>query len=67
MTYVGRTLEDVALAMMALQLARMWWRLNRRWVKGWWQRTRDRPPAHPASSQITEGLPVLGTTPQAVR
>ncbi len=44
MTDGWRTLDEVLLMLMAYQLARCWWRLNRRWVKGWWQQTRDRWP-----------------------
>jgi hypothetical protein len=46
-----RTLEYVLIALMAYQLVRLWWRLNRRRVKKWWQRVKDHHPRqrHPKS------------------
>jgi hypothetical protein len=36
-----RTIEDVLIALMAYQVGRLWWRLNRRRVKRWWQWVKD--------------------------
>jgi hypothetical protein len=46
-----RTIEYVLIGLMAYQLVRMWWRLNRRRVKKWWQRVKDHHPRqrHPKS------------------
>ena len=37
-------IEDLVIILMACQLTRQWWRLNRRWVKGLWQRAKDHRP-----------------------
>jgi hypothetical protein len=46
-------LEDIVIMLMAYQLTRQWWRLNRRWVKGWWKRAKDHRPMkrHPKTPQ----------------
>jgi hypothetical protein len=38
-----RTIEYVLIALMVYQLMRLWWRLNRRRVKKWWQQVKDYP------------------------
>jgi IS1 family transposase len=46
-----RIIEYVMIGMVAYQLGRLWWRLNRRQVKKWWQRVKDHHPRqrHPKS------------------
>ena len=53
MTDPIRTIEYVLIALMAYQLMRLWWRLNRRRMKKWWQRVKDHHPRqrHPKSPQ----------------
>jgi hypothetical protein len=45
------TMEYVLIVLMAYELARLWWRLNRRQVKKWWPRVKDHHPRqrHPKS------------------
>jgi transposase-like protein len=44
-------LEHLALLLLLVYWSRLWWRLNRRKVKGWWQRVKDHLPMkrHPKS------------------
>jgi hypothetical protein len=51
MTNPIRTIEYVLIALMAYQLVRLWWRLNRRRMETWWQRVKDHHPRqrHPKS------------------
>ena len=51
MTDAIRMIEYVLIALMAYQLVRLWWRLNQRRVKKWWQRVKDHHPRqrHPKS------------------
>ena len=44
-------LEHFMLLFMLVYLLRLWWRLNKRRVKGWWQRVKDHLPVkrHPKS------------------
>ena len=53
-----RTIEYVLIALMAYQFVRLWWRLNRRWVKKWWQRVKDHHPRqrHPKTPKELWGL-----------
>jgi len=46
-----RMIDYVLIALMAYQVVRLWWRLNRRRVKQWWQRVKDHQPRqrHPKS------------------
>lgn len=39
-------LEHLALLLLWVYSMRLWWRVNRRWVKGWWQRAKDHLPIH---------------------
>jgi hypothetical protein len=41
MTDTMRTIEYALIALMAYQVGRLWWRLNRRRVKKWWQWVKD--------------------------
>ena len=43
---VNLRLEHPALLLMLFHSLRLWWRLNRRRVKGWWQRVKDHLPIH---------------------
>ncbi len=38
----GLRIEHLILGVMMVQMARLWWRLNRRRVKGLWQRGKDK-------------------------
>ena len=51
MTEPIRTIEYVLIGWMAYQLVRLWWRLNRRRVKKWWQWVKEHHPRqrHPKS------------------
>ncbi len=42
-------LEHLALPLLLVHWSRLWWRLNKRRVKGWWQRVKDHLPVkrHP--------------------
>jgi IS1 family transposase len=53
MTDPLRTIEYVLIALMAYRVVRLWWRLNRRRVKKWWQRVKDHHPRqrHPKTPQ----------------
>jgi hypothetical protein len=44
-------LEHLAVLLLLVYWSRLWWRLNRRKVKGWWQRVKDHLPItrHPKS------------------
>jgi len=46
-----RVIDDVLIALLAYQVVRLWWRVNRRQVKQWWQRVKDHHPRrrHPKS------------------
>ena len=44
-------IEDIVIILMAYQLTRQWWLLNRRWVKGLWQWVND----HPQVTQLVHG------------
>ena len=46
-----RMIDYVLIALMAYQVGRRWWRVNRRRVKQWWQRVKDHHPRqrHPKS------------------
>jgi hypothetical protein len=46
-----RHIEYLLMGLMVSQLVRLWWRLNRRRVKKWWQRVKDHHPRqrHPKS------------------